>query len=106
VLGRLAAGLRAWASDERSSRPLTQEALGRDIFLRIGVPQRYLGMTLSTLAAHDGPVDAVDEAEKAFDAGLSRLLQLPLTAHPLTTLVDAQLAAGLVVVEAALSPRE
>jgi hypothetical protein len=103
VLRRTAAGLRAWASDARSGRPLTQEALGRDAFLRIGLPQRYLGMTLAALTAHDGPVAAVSCAEEAFADGLSKLLQLPLTAHPLTTLVDAQLSAGVVVIEAALS---
>lgn len=68
VLHRVAAGTRAWASDERSKRPLTQQALGRDAFVGLGVPQRYLGMTLSTLVAHDGPADAVSEAEEAFDA--------------------------------------
>jgi hypothetical protein len=95
VASQMTAGLQAWAANPAADRPADSEAAVRyDVFLRVCLPLRYLGMTLSQVLAEGKDAGEVQER---FDDGLATLRQLPLRAVPLSTLVDLQLQAGVAV---------
>lgn len=104
VLARVAAGLSAWADTGDARSAATFEEVARmEHMLGSCLPQRYRGMLLTALEAHDGPPSVIAAARDAFDRGQEKIDALQLQAHPVRRLVEMQLRAGMAVTASALA---
>ena len=68
------------------------------------LPQRYRGQLLGALVDAGAPESAVRAAHRDFDAGMARLRAVPIRVHAFATMVEAQLAFGLVASEQVAVP--
>lgn len=101
-LAGLAAAFIAWADTDAARTLGTPDAAARyEVMLSVCLPLRYRGMLLAAVTAAGAPATTIGLAEEAFEAGMAALAKTPLTAHPLPTLVDIQLAAGVLATDCA-----
>ena len=102
MFGRLGAVLTSWADTEAAQARGTPDAVARyQVMLSVCLPLRYRGMLLAAVISAGAPARTIELAQDAFDGGLAALAKTPLIAHPVPTLVDIQLAAGLLATECA-----
>jgi hypothetical protein len=105
MLARLAAGFRALAEGAAGTTPASSADQARlAVMLGECLPQRYRGQLLGAMVDARAPEAVVRAAQQDFDEGIDRLRALPIRAHPFASMVEAQLATGLVAIEQTALP--
>ncbi|WP_338150236.1 M14 family zinc carboxypeptidase [Rhodococcus qingshengii] len=94
---RLSESLALWS---RSERTIDADAVTRNtVMLELCLPQRFLGMLLAATTEAGASSAALSSVDAAFNDGMNKLKAANIIAHPIPTLVDAQLNVGLLTTE-------
>jgi hypothetical protein len=105
MLAGLCGGFDLWAGSEVGARRATSGDVGRiGIMLGACLPQRYRGMLLGALLDAGAPAELVVAARREFDTGMAAIRSVPLRAVPFATMVEAQLAAGVLATDVQAVP--